>query len=615
MKIALSKKDDPRGLHAVLVCETKNEAAQINGVLINDILENKANPVRELLDDGRVVFRFNLKYLDRLGLAFPMAELSKGIHKRLRRAEEIRLEGIEVPEINVPKWDGNLYDFQKIAAGLIIDGEIDFLNMEMGLGKTYATLAAMRLLGVGTKKRPALVICPNNAKYTWLEVAEAFHFDAVVIDASSQSKVTRELLIEERHGITIVNVEAVRARPVRESKYAPVTGWEYSHESLFDFPYAFAVVDEHHRFKTPTAQATYGFFQLLAEQWIMLSGTPILNRIEEIWTCLHKIYPEEFPDYTHFVNTIGVKAKDTDTIVAYKPGPMAELRDFIRGISFRVRKDQVLKDLPEVVLVPRYVELTPEQDVIYTAIEEELELLLDDGTVKNIGGALPQILRMKQACLSPELFGGSAHSAKIEELKNIVSELVANGEKAIIFSQWSTATRIIQRELSEYNPAYVTGEIKSMKARQAEIKRFMEDDTCHLYIGTIDANREAVNLGIASYVIFTDKGWTPAGQDQAIGRSAAGGLRGLDIAKGLKVHVIELRTRGTVEEKIERLLDRKKAIFDRMVERDGGKQIQKITADDIRSLLRGNGKKKGKKKVSTRPPKESKAKTKKKVKA
>lgn len=592
MRLALSKKDDPRGQHCVLVCDTKNEAASIMGCIINDILEGKANPHRELRDDGKVVFRFHLKYLDRLALAFPMAELSKTLHRKLNRAEEIRIKGMDVPDITVPGWSGDLYGFQKIGAQLTIDGEIDFLNLEMGLGKTYIIQAVLKMM----KAYPALVVCPNNAKYTWLEVAEDFGIDAVVIDASEQSKATQQMLIEERHELTIINFEGIRAKPIRGNRYGPVVAWDYANPSLFGYPYSFAIIDEHHRVKTPTAQVTYGFFQLLAEQWSLMSGTPILNRVEEIWTCLHKIYPEMFPDYTEFVNRIGVLVPGSDSPVAYKPKEMSELRDFLRSISFRVRKDQVLKDLPEVVIAPRYVELTPEQEALYSQIEEEMELLLDDGTITNIGGALPQILRLKQACFSPELYGGTAKSSKMEELKVIVKELVENGEKAIIFSQWSKATRIIQRELAQYNPAYVTGEIKSLRKRQEEIKRFMEDDTCHLYIGTIDANREAVNLGIASYVIFTDKGWVPAGQDQAIGRSAAGGLRGLDVPKGTKVHVIELRTRGTVEEKIEALLDRKKAIFNRVVERDGGKIVTKITMTDVRSLLRDKSERKTKSK-------------------
>jgi SNF2 family DNA or RNA helicase len=205
---------------------------------------------------------------------------------------------------------------------------------------------------------------------------------------------------------------------------------------------------------------------------------------------------------------------------------------------------------------------------------------------------------LKQACFSPELYGGSPKSSKVEELKQIVEELVASGEKAIIFSQWSKACEIMKRELADYNPAYVTGKIRT-KLRHEEQRRFNEDPDCHLYIGTIDANREAINLGIATYVIFTDEGWTPAGNDQAIGRSAAGGLRGASVKKGVKVTVIVMQAEDTYEQNVEALLKKKRAIFDRTVERDGGKirKIEKVTLNDLRKALSRKGQKKSKVKV------------------
>lgn len=594
MKITLSKKDDPRGLHCVIVCENRDEASRIHPVVLSEILQGKRNPVREIQENGRVFYRFNIRYLDRLGLAFPMADLSDGIYKRLRRAEEKRLGDMPIPNIKVPGFTGKLYDFQKIAVEKIVEGEIDFLNDEMGLGKTFSALAAVRCLDAF----PLLWICPNGSKYTTAEVAEEFFgITPVVIDAQEQSPAERQRLIELRAPMTIMNFEAIRAKPL-EDETGTIVDLELANPALFHYPYSFAVVDEHHRVKNPDAQVSIGFDLLIAEQWLGMSGTPILNRPEEIWTVLHKVYPERYPDYNLFVRELCIYAPGTSTVIGYRPEPMAKLREHLNEITLRRRKDQVLKDLPKVVVVPRAIELTGEQGRLYDKIQDDFELEQEDGTSKSILGYLPQITRLKQACFSPELYGGSKVSAKLIELKEIVKELTESGEKAIIFSQWSKATRIIERELSEYNPAYVTGEIKSLKKRHAEQDRFKTDPDCKVYIGTIDANREAINLGVATYVIFTDKGWTPAGQDQAIGRSAAGGLRGVDVPKGIKVHVIELRAAETIEEWIEGLLKKKKNIFDRMVERDGGKKIEKVTVRDIAELVTRRRGKKGKKKVA-----------------
>lgn len=605
MKIALSKKNDPRGRHLVLVCDP-SESATARNVVVKEILKGKYRPVMGTDEKGRTLFRFNLKFLDHLALAFPMAELSPGIHRRLRRAEEKRLDGMPVPDLRIPGFQGELYDFQKIAVALITDPDyatsvgypdtIDMLNDEMGLGKTFVALSAFSILRkqarqAGKKKFRGLLVVPNNAKYTWAEVIEEFFpkLSVFVYDTQEQSKAERSIGLLSRPNLTIVNTEAIRARPVHENgnPYLPIIGWEYANPELFQCEYDWACIDEHHRLKNPSAQATRGFFQLAADSWLLMSGTPILNRPEEIWSVLHKLYPEDFPSYPEFVRAIGIlDPSDPTRCVAYVPEVMAELREFLLGISLRRRKDQVLKDLPEVIVMPRPVTLSREERKLYNRIEKELILEMEDGTIRNIGGALPKITRMKQACFSPELYGGSKKSSKIEELKEIVSELVASGEKALIFSQWEKACLILKRELAQYNPAYVTGKTKN-RARQEQIHKFNNDEDCYLYIGTIEANREAINLGAATYVIFTDEGWTPAGNDQAIGRSAAGGLRGVGLPPDTKVHVIVLQAEDTYEQNIEQLLRRKRALFDRVVERDGGKirKIEKMTLGDLRRVL------------------------------
>lgn len=613
MKITLSKKSDPRGPHCVLVCSA-GESPSAYPVIAREILQGKARPVKEGTENGNILYRFNMKYLDLLALAFPMAELSPGITRRLARAEEKRLDAMPVPNIKIPGFTGRLYDFQKVGVGCVTDkayaqsvgypDRIDYLNDEMGLGKTFIALSSIAVLNA----YPALIIVPNNAKYTaWAEVLSEFFPEVSyeIYDTQTQSKGERAAVLQKRADVTIVNIEAIRAKPIHEdpeNTNSPVIAWDYANPELFDYDYQFAVLDEHHRVKTPYAQVTNGFFQISAEQWLMMSGTPILNRPEEIFTVLHKVYPDEFESFDTFISTIGVEVNGK--LVAYKPNAMRELRDFLAATTLRRRKDQVLKDLPQVTTMPKLVTLTHEGRRIYDQIEEEMLLEMEDGTIKDISGALGKITRLKQACFSPELFGGSQQSAKVDELKIIVKELVASGEKALIFSQWERACQILRRELAEYNPAYVTGKVKN-RDRALEIDKFNNDEDCHLYIGTIGANKEAINLGTATYVIFTDEGWVPADDDQAVGRSAAGGLRGAHLDKDTKVTVIALQAEDTYEENaVLKMKAQKRAYFDRTVERDAGKirKIEKVTLDDLKAMLSkraqakiGKGKKKSKK--------------------
>jgi SNF2 family DNA or RNA helicase len=243
----------------------------------------------------------------------------------------------------------------------------------------------------------------------------------------------------------------------------------------------------------------------------------------------------------------------------------------------------VLKDLPEKQIMRVPVELTREQRRLYNKIRDEFIMILDSGEHKKITDVLPHIMRLKQACFSPELYGGSKHSAKIEELHAAVEQLVASGEKAIIGSEWSKATKILYREFEKYNPAYVDGSVTG-KNRMLQADRFNKDPNCHLYIGTIGANKESVSLGAATHVILTDKDWSPFINDQFIARSAAGGLRGLNSVVE-HVTVLDLYGVDTYEERIEEMLNMKRDNFNAFIENDGGEKVNKSVLTNIRDLI------------------------------
>jgi non-specific serine/threonine protein kinase len=490
--------------------------------------------------------------------------------------EEKRLDGLVVPRFFVPDFDGELYGYQKVGAKMIFKNEIDLLLDEVGLGKTFMITAAVKK----QKAFPFLFVMPRNVMYTNVVVLrDLFKIDAVVADGTVAE---RNAILEEEHEAYIVNPEMFRVKRVH-----PDDGGEPylepKYHALFRRHWEFVCIDEFHRLKNPHALASLGFTHLLSGNRVFgMSSTPIENRPEEAWTMLHKLYPQDYPDYAQFCAALQINEVGKD-LAAYNPDAMESLRQRIQDRSLRRRKDQVLKDLPEKVYHQRQIILTDKQRAIYNEIANEMRYAQESGEIRSIRGALPQIMRLKQACFSPELFGGPPESAKIDELKDIVAQLVANGEKAIVFSQWKAATRIIQRELNQYNPAYVDGTV-SLPKRELEYKRFNGDDDCKLYIGTIDANREGINLGSATYVIFTDKGWVPGRHEQAIGRSAAGGLRGAN-AEVSHVHIIELMAHDTFEERVEAILARKQNIANRLTERDAGAETDRVTLRDIMSII------------------------------
>lgn len=600
VRLSLSKAKDGGKRHIVLRTDSVHGLA-IKPVIATHVLQGEAVPVIRYRGEDMIAM-FNIRYLDRLTMTFPDAELSAGLRRRMQREAQKRLDAMDVPEVHVPGFQGDLYDFQAQGVATTVDRLEDdgvfMLNDEMGLGKTIQALAT----AIKMKKKRILVVTTKSGCGSWAKILRNLFpkVKYVVIEGDSAK---REAIVRTRKvRVTLVNFEALRVAPFdaqgqpwvkKKSRGKKV--WKPVNPAIFNVRWDMLITDEFHKCKNPESQQTQGLLCLpKAEAELMMSGTPFLNNPLELWPVLHRLWPQKFPSYWAFERNLVIK--DGRKVVGYNPDQMIELRDFLAAHSLRRRKDQVGIQLPEVIYSTRLCGLTPEQRRLYKKIKDEFQLLLDDGSVKSIVGALPQITRLKQACFSPELYGGSKQSAKLIELREIVEELVASGEKAIIFSQWEEACQIIAREFAEYNPAYVTGKVTGyakvdgvrMTKRSIQEDKFNNDDSCKLYIGTIAANQEAITLSAATYVIFTDKAWTPLANDQAIARSAAGGLRG--VGTTVPVNVIELFAEDTFEARIEELLTYKKGLFDRMVEADGGvkdkrKKVEGVTIRELRDLL------------------------------
>lgn len=604
----MSKKDAKGKRHLVLRTSA-DHALKIMPAVRNTVLQGESIPVVRHRGLDTLVL-FNMKYLDRVAMTFPDADLSPGLRKRLVKQAIAELEGLEVPDVHVPGFKGELYDFQKQGVQAIIDGINDegvfMLNDEMGLGKTIQALSA----AVKLKRKRILVVTTKSGCGSWAKICRALFpkVSHIIVDGSKAQRAAA--VRNNKVRITLVNFEALRVQPIDSDgnpwkKRKIVNGrnvgsngkkhFRAVNPDLFTIKWDMLIVDEFHKCKNVDAQQTVGLLSLpKTGAELMMSGTPFLNNPIELFPALHRLWPESFRSEWEFRTNLTIK--DGGEVVAYNPDTLIELRDFLAANSLRRRKDQVGIQLPPVVFTTRLVTLTPEQRRLYNKIRDEFALLLDNGEIRNIVGALPQITRLKQACFSPELYGGSKHSAKIDELHDVVDELISAGRKPIVFSQWETATQIIRREFSHLNPAYVTGEVTGyakqdgvrVLKRTIQEDKFNRDDDCKMYIGTIKANQEAITLSAGTDVIFTDKEWTPLANDQAIARSAAGGLRGIGMTGS--VNIIELFAEDSFEERIEELLKYKKGLFDRVVELDGGvedtrKKVRGITTATIRDLL------------------------------
>lgn len=569
MRLALTKKTATKPRQVILVT-TPEEAFLVRDVVFQEVLQERKRPVVSFYPD-KVKFRFHPKYLLRLLNTFPHAERSAKIEKLAAGIETQEIPA-EIPQMDIPGFIGELWDFQKVGVGRIVEdleleGKSIYLNDEMGLGKTMQALAAAAYLDAF----PALCVVPNSVKRVWATHLRDY-FPMLTYSIVEGSRKERVEQLTSGADVTIINYEGLRTHcnfPRDEAHRV--------HPKLMeelDQDWKLIIADEFHRIKSMQAMQTKAFHKIRAEYKLLMSGTPMLNgRIEELYSPFHYCFPTKFTSEYLFLKRHTIQGRYGP--VGYRH--VGEIRGFLQKHQLRRRKDQVLTDLPPKVYATRYIDLTTEQRRLYKEIRDEMLLWLDDGTRKTVSNVLTKITRLKQACFSPELYGGSKTSGKIAEVKDIVAELTANGEKAIIFSQWSKATNILRRELQEYNPAYVDGKVPPA-ARQREIDRFQTDESCQLYIGTIRSNMEGITLTAASYVIFTDKGWTPAENEQAAARAHR-------IGQQRRVHIIELQAVDTIEERIEQLLAQKSRMNNAIVERDGGEQISRVTIQEIREIL------------------------------
>lgn len=562
MKLWLSKANERSSRHLILDVSYKEDW----GVhyALKAFLLGGANPIRKPKRD-KVQYHLPKEYLNKLLLMFPQAEYSSGLDSTYLKSEQITYAPEDIPELDLPGFHAerllpnhDLFPFQKVSIAQLIEREIP-LTDSMGLGKTVQALAVICNL----QKFPVLVSCPNSAKWVWeSHISKYTDLSYQIVDGTASQ---RREQIEADVDILVINFEALRLHPELSSWVWPVH-----------------IIDEFHRIKNPSAQATRAAKEIEADRVIPMSGTPIINRPEEAWVILNKLWPQKFPSYYLFCKNLVITSPGLKRWkVGYQPERMQKLQRFIHKNSIRRRKEQVMDELPEEIFLEREVELYPEQKALYKEILKEGKLRLANGEMKKVTDYRTVYMRLRQACFSPELYGGTARSAKMDEIKLLVRDLVDANEKAIIFSQWKRATQIIKRELAEYNPAYVDSTVRGRDRKEQEIK-FNEDPTCHVYIGTIGANREAISLSAATYVIFADEDWSPQYNDQAKGRSAAGGLRGLGKDK---VTIIRVYARGTVDRKVSELLRTKLNLFNAVVERDSGRRERAGVLTDLRALL------------------------------
>ena len=433
---------------------------------------------------------------------------------------------------------------------------------EQGLGKTKESIdiavARRQLNGI----TGVLIVCGvNSVRFNW-ESEIKIHSDETVqlVDGSSKERV-HKLRNSGEYFFNIINVESLR-NPAILSEIIDLI----DHNKI-----SMVIFDEVHKAKNGQCQQGRALVKLNTPFKLALTGTPITSRAEDLWNILHWLGVERNSFWQYRGRYCVMGGYGGHNVVAYRN--LDELSLKLKRAMIRRKKDEVF-DLPPKLHSYEYVELTPKQRVHYNSIRQGILKRIDE--IVALPNPLTEFIRLRQCTSGLEVLEvDGKDNPKLDRLKELLEEvIIPNGKKLVVFSQWGKVTKILRRELKKYNPAYITGEVKDSK-RQEEVKRFQNDSTCRVCIGTISAMGTGLTLTAGEYVVFMDRAWTSADNEQAEDRCHRIGTTGT-------VNVITMIAQGTVDERVENIIKQKKDLSDAVVE---GRAVKVNMRELIMDLL------------------------------
>jgi len=483
-----------------------------------------------------------------------------------------------------PLLDATLRPYQKDGVRWLLTlarlGLGGCLADDMGLGKTVQVLALLLLL---KKSRalagPHLLVAPASLLANWKAEIERFAPSLRLLVAHPSAMPREEL--------AALSPEALDRHDLVAVTYGSVHRYPWLAEARFGL----AVLDEAQAVKNPGARQTRAVKALRARLRLALTGTPVENRATDLWSIFDYLNPgllgtaKEFGAFVKGAES----AAASDGAASDRPSPYAALRELVRPyILRRLKTDRaVIADLPDKTEVKAYCPLTRRQAAMYEEAVEglarEMKAVKGGNAMKRRGLVLAYVLRLKQICNHPSQWIGDgafdpAESGKFARLAELGEVIASRQEKALVFTQFREMTEPLARHLGEVfgRPGLVLSGATAVKERAALVRRFQEDEAVPFFVLSLKAGGTGLNLTAASHVIHFDRWWNPAVENQATDRAFRIGQK-----KAVLVH--KLVCRGTVEERIDALLEDKRMLARDLIE-DGGEV--RLTELDDAELLR-----------------------------
>jgi superfamily II DNA or RNA helicase len=468
----------------------------------------------------------------------------------IQRQKEWFLEQIERGQRSLNLLSAPLYPYQEEGAMHLAFGRRAMLADDMGLGKTVQAIAASGLLHQLRDIQRVLVVCPASLKHQWArEIRRFTSFSAAIIEGNLSA---RRDLYQNPSFFNLINYELV----LRDE------------EDLRRLQPDLIILDEAQRIKNWRTKTADAVKRLRSPYAFVLTGTPLENRLDELYSIFQFIDPTILGPLWRFNQRyfqVERRSAGSYKVLGYKN--LDELRRQIAPYVLRRVRDEVLEDLPDRIDNNFFVPMTSRQWKAYDEFRSTVAQLIAKArrrplTPKEHKILLGALVKMRLICnalalhdpdLSPK--DREKTAPKLQELAAILDDEVANnGHKAILFSQWTSMLHLTYPVLERLNLGSVTlsGDVPTPK-RGALIERFFEDDDCKVFLST-DAGGVGLNLQAASLVVNLDLPWNPAVLDQRIARAHRHG-------QPHTVNVINLVAKGTIEERILDTLAAKRDVF------------------------------------------------------
>ncbi|MBL7064622.1 MAG: DEAD/DEAH box helicase [Anaerolineae bacterium] len=444
-----------------------------------------------------------------------------------------------------------LYGYQEEGLLHLTFGRRTLLADDMGLGKTVQAIAAAALLKQLRDIQHVLIVCPASLKHQWAR--EIQRFTSLSVQVIEGNPIQRRSLYRDLQFFNVINYELVR----------------FDEEEITRREFDLVILDEAQRIKNWRTKTADKVKRLRSPYAFVLTGTPLENRLDELYSVLQFIDPTILGPLWRFNQRYYEterRPSGSYKVLGYKN--LDELRHRIAPYVLRRVREEVLLDLPERIDSNFFVEMTDPQWGAYAEYEQRVAQLMARArrrplTPKEHNILLGALVKMRLICNAlalhdPEIKPQDREktSPKLRELRVILDEEIAsNGRKAILFSQWTRMLDLTEPALERLKLGWVklTGDVPTKK-RGALIEQFFEDPRCKVFLST-DAGGVGLNLQAASMVVNLDLPWNPAVLSQRIARAHRHGQRHV-------VNVINLIAKGTIEERMLDTLAAKRAVFD-----------------------------------------------------